>query len=152
MAELRDQRHVTEHVGVAGEIDRESVLELEHQATGRAAVDDLVAVRNSARVLCVNQRDLDAVDVDGAALVAGGDGRRVDALRREPGDADWNLWAFDVRADSGRILPDVAHDLGIMADDQLHEHEPGRERRLHRRGCLQPAIRSRRHPVQHDRP
>src|SRR5216684_6125149 len=32
LAELGDERHVTEHVGVAGEIDREAVFELNHEA------------------------------------------------------------------------------------------------------------------------
>src|ERR1700674_1675464 len=58
LAELGDQRHVAEHVGVAGEVDREAVFELDHEAL-RTAIKDLVAIRDAARVLGVHTGDID---------------------------------------------------------------------------------------------
>jgi hypothetical protein len=70
-----DQLHRHEDVGVAGEVDREAVLELEHEAGGLAQVRPVFRAR---RVVGVGQRDLDAVDVGRAALV-----RRVGHLVRK---------------------------------------------------------------------
>src|SRR5579859_1705330 len=85
LVELGDDSHVTEHVGVAGEIDGVAVLELDDQTARLAAVDDLVAVGDAARMLRVHERHLDAVDVDGAALVGADERARVKSLRAEPG-------------------------------------------------------------------
>src|SRR5439155_10889207 len=68
-AELRDQRHVAEDVGVAGEVDGEAVLELDHEAARVTAVDDGAVLGDAARMLGVDQRDLDAVHFYGSALV-----------------------------------------------------------------------------------
>jgi hypothetical protein len=66
LVEPRDQLHVAEYVRVAGDVDGQAVLELEHEADRLARVG---AVRRGRRVLRVGERDLDAVPVDGAALV-----------------------------------------------------------------------------------
>src|SRR6202162_1791809 len=84
LSKLGDERHVAEHVGVAGEIDREAVFELDHEAV-RPAVQDLVAIRDAARVLGVDEGDLDSVDVDGSSLVRADDAVGVDSLRTQPG-------------------------------------------------------------------
>ena len=67
--EIANDRHVAKHVGVAGVVDLHAVGELDHVATGLAAVDDLVAIRNAARVVGVHHGDFDVADGLSAALV-----------------------------------------------------------------------------------
>src|SRR5260370_5977796 len=85
LRQLGEQRHVAEDVGVAGEVDLEPVLELDHKAACVAPVDDVAAVLgDAARVLGVDKGDLDAVDVDCAALVGADDLVSFQTLRAEP--------------------------------------------------------------------
>ena len=66
---LANDRHVAKHVGVAGMINLHPVGKLDHVAAGLAAVNDLVAVRNAARVVGVHHGDLDVAHGLRAAFV-----------------------------------------------------------------------------------
>ena len=115
-AELRDQRHVAENVGVAGEVDGESVLELDHEPARVTAVDDRAVLGDAARVLGVDQRDLDAVHLDGSALVGAHDLVRVEAFRAEP-DADLVV-ADDGGLGAARDLERVVDVVEVAVRDQ----------------------------------
>ena len=47
-AQLGDQGHVAENVSVTGKIDRESVLELDHEAARFATVDEVAVLGDAA--------------------------------------------------------------------------------------------------------
>src|SRR6202011_444853 len=84
VAQLRDKCHVTEDVGVPGEIDGVTVLEFDDEPAGLAAIDDMVPVRDPTRVLRVHQRHLDPIHIRCSALVGSNDGRSIDALGAKP--------------------------------------------------------------------
>src|SRR5258708_31580859 len=69
---------------VAGEIDGKCFFDLDQAPICSPAVNDLVAVRDAAAVLGVNESALDAVNVDGPSQVGAGDRAAVDSFRAEP--------------------------------------------------------------------
>jgi hypothetical protein len=66
---LADDRHVSEHVRVAGVINLNAVLELDHVPAGFAAVNNLVAILDAAGVIGMHHGDFDVADLLRAALV-----------------------------------------------------------------------------------
>ena len=67
--QIANDGHVAEHIGIAGVVDLHAVGELDHIATSLAAVNDLVAIRNSTRVVGVHHGDFDVTDSLSAAFV-----------------------------------------------------------------------------------
>src|SRR5207247_8696972 len=62
-------------------LDREAILELDHEAARLAAVDQVpVVFRDATRMLGVDEGHFDAFGLDGAALVARDDLFAIDAL------------------------------------------------------------------------
>src|SRR4051794_25120311 len=81
LVDAADQLHVAEHAGVAREVEHGAVLGGDDDAARLSCVR---AVRRRARVECIDEGELDAVDIDGAALVEADALGVVDALPAEP--------------------------------------------------------------------
>src|SRR5271155_3236862 len=68
-----DDGHVSENIRVAGVVDLDSILELDHIATSFAAVNELFAVLNAAGMVGVDHGDFDVADLLRTTLVHHGD-------------------------------------------------------------------------------
>jgi dienelactone hydrolase len=73
MVELFDQVHVRKHVGIAGEIERAAIGEVQHVTRRLAAVDDLAVVQNPAAMHRVGHGHRRLAHFLRAALVHGPD-------------------------------------------------------------------------------
>ena len=134
--EVANDGHVTEHIGIAGVVDLHSVGKLDHVAAGLAAVNDLVAVGNSAGVVGVHHGDLDVADGLGAAFVHLRD--LLDAFLSQPvaqlGNCHHHrvvlLGDFDGVADVVEVTVGAQHDIHFLDVLLLRRtrgiaHDPG---------------------------
>ena len=154
--QIANDRHIAEHVGVAGMVNLHAVGKLDDVATGLTAIDDLVAIRNSAGVIGVHHGDFDVANGLCAALVHGRNllyallFQPVTKLGNRNHDRLMVLGNLNRVADVIEVAMSAEHDIhalnfllvfrahGIAHDPRVHQNRLAARRCDAKRGVTQP--------------
>ena len=118
--QIANDGHVAEHIGIAGVVNLHAVGEFNHVATSLAAVNDLIAIRDSAGVVGVHHGDFDVADCLSAAFVHLRDLLYAFLLQpvRQFGNRDHHrivlLADFDRVADMVEVAVGAEHDIDFL--------------------------------------